>query len=251
MLKKMGLLLSVLSFSVHAHDLGTWGNTWKPEKDIRMTIMENIADVNWEPVHNQLKDSATNFMRNLPKRELSTVDKTKTVTVDLTVSLPQDLVLPVLNKETDEYEYKVLHKKDTLINPVKYVEMTQNIVWFNAQHADEVEFVKALARKYGGQLYFVNVSGDMEEMITELNMPIFFAEPAHLERFKITATPTLMYTIKSKFPEHILLTTFAKPYSLVEFETYNGAEKAFLNFKQRVDANRSLIKEGKTKNVKK
>ena len=67
MLKKMGLLLSVLSFSVHAHDLGTWGNTWKPEKDIRMTIMENIADVNWEPVHNQLKDSATNFINAFVK----------------------------------------------------------------------------------------------------------------------------------------------------------------------------------------
>lgn len=243
------VVLASVCVTANAKDLGNWGNTWPiTEKDIRMVIMENIADVNWEPVNAQLKSSAENFIKNLPKRELGTVDKTITKTLDLTVALPQDFVIPVLNENTDEYEYKVLYPKGTKINPIKYVDMTQNIVWFNAQDKEEAEFVKALARKYGGQLIFINVSGSMEDMMRELNMPIFFAEPAHLERFKITATPTLMYSLKSKFPEHILLTTFAKPFSLDEFEVYNGAEKAYLQFKQRVDADRELIKTKEKKN---
>lgn len=230
--------------SVSAHDLGNWGQTWPiTERDIRQALMENIADIDIEPINQQMKDSVTNFMKNLPKRELNTVDKTRTVTVDLTVALPQDVVLPILNKQTDEYEYKTIYPKGMKINPMKYLDLPQNLVWFNAQDPDEVKFIKELIKKYGNQLHYINVSGNMEDLINEMDMMVFFAKPAELERFKITATPTLMYQLKSKFPEHMLLTTFAKPFTLKEFETYNGAEKAYLNFKQNLEtANKAMTK---------
>ena len=200
-----------------AKDLGVEGQVFEPiEEDMRIMLMRLLARQDWAESQEQMQDSAKNYTKNLPAYFLPRADKTETVWKDVGVVVTEDIYLPWVDWETGsvfEPQQKLAVEKGTYLNPIAKLPAAaiERLFIFDATDPDQLSFAKELMKLDIPQLNFMLVAGDLGELSTEMNRPIYHPAPTMLEKFHVTAIPTLIGFGRGQHQGHMAVTTLKLP----------------------------------------
>lgn len=212
----MGLALAMAA-PVYAKDLGIEGQVFEPiEEDMRIMLMRLLARHDWSESLDELKDSAANYTKNLPAYFLSRAEKTATVWKDVGIVVTEDIYLPWVEWETGsvfEPTQKLAVEKGSYLNPIAKLPSggIERLFIFDATDPEQLSFAKSLMVKNIPQLSFMLVAGDLGELSKEMNRPIYHPTPTMLEKFHVTAVPTLIGFGRGMHQGHMAVTTFKLP----------------------------------------
>jgi conjugal transfer pilus assembly protein TraW len=204
---------------LYALDLGVQGQTWDIiEIDIRGLLMASAARADWAHVTAQIRGSAQHYLDNLPKREASTVSQTRTRWLDPSFSLDQDIRAPVQNARGD-WEWQVLYKKGSRFNPLSVQQPHNAMFFFDGAVKAQVAFAAQLIARYPAKLMLVEATGmNPEPIARDLHAPIYTASESMVTRFRIQATPALLFPGEGSQALMLGLTELAAPYSMSQIE---------------------------------
>lgn len=213
-----GLGLAVaFSLPSQAKDLGVEGQVFEPiEEDMRVMLMRLLARVDWNESVAQMEESARSYTKNLPAYLLPRADKTETTWKDVGVVVTEDIYLPWVDWETGsvfEPEQKLAVAKGTYLNPIAKLPSAaiERLFIFDATDPDQLSFAKELMKQNIPQLHFMLVAGDLGELSTEMNRPIYHPPPTMLEKFHVKAVPTLIGFGRGQHQGHMAITTLKLP----------------------------------------
>lgn len=202
-----------------AKELGVFGKVWGIiEIDIRELLVASAARADIGQVQDELRQSAERFLDNLPKRQLGQVEATRTQWIDPSFVLDDDIRAPIRNAQ-GEWEWGILYAKGTRFNPLSAQRPYNAMLFFDGAAEDQLTFLTELLERYPGRVMPVEVTGTNPEKLAErLGVPVFSLTDSMMQRFRITATPSLLYAGEGAQSLQLGLTTFAAPYSAEEAE---------------------------------
>lgn len=216
----LGLLLATSCQPVPAVDLGIEGAVFEPiEEDFRLMLMRLLARQDWTRQAAALEQSAREYTRNLPGYFVVRADETKTVWKDVGVVATEDITLPYVDHQTGsvfEPEQRVAVKAGTYVNPLYGMPSAaiERLFIFDATDAPQMALAKELMRENIPQLSFMIVAGDLGPIAEEMNRPIYHPAPTMLDKFHITAVPSLIGFGKGIHRGHMAVTQFHMPVSI-------------------------------------
>lgn len=197
------LLLFVLPQFIFAHNLGVHGKIYPiQEADLKEVIVKQASQVNWNKVGHELKTKTVNFTKDLSPANLPIATKNKTDYVDPSVALDRDIWVG----------NKLLYKKGTWVNPLRFMRPHTDMLFFNANDEAQRQLALKLIEKHPYKIMLVVTQGDLGKLSKLLKMPVYYAYPRIIKRFHITQVPTLMGTGTGGHYLELALTHFAKPY---------------------------------------
>jgi len=200
-----------------AKDLGIEGQIFEPiEEDMRVMLMRLLARQDWSESADQLKQSAENYTKNLPAYFMPRAEKTETVWKDVGIVVTEDIYLPWVdwqNGSVFEPQQQLAVEKGTYLNPIAKLPAAaiERLFIFDATDPDQLAFAKELMKLDIPQLNFMLVAGDLGELSKEMNRPIYHPPPTMLEKFHVTAVPTLIGFGRGQHKGHMAVTTLKLP----------------------------------------
>lgn len=206
-----------LAGTAYAKDLGVEGQVFEPiEEDMRVMLMRLLARQDWSESQEQMQDSAKNYTKNLPAYFLPRAERTETVWKDVGIVVTDDIYLPWVDWQTGsvfEPEQKLAVQKGTYLNPIAKLPAAaiERLFIFDATDPDQLAFAKSLMKLDIPQLNFMLVAGDLGELSTEMNRPIYHPPPTMLEKFHVTAVPTLIGFGRGQHQGHMAVTAIKLP----------------------------------------
>ncbi|MCC5610889.1 hypothetical protein LC612_30110 [Nostoc sp. CHAB 5834] len=217
--------------SAYAKDLGVQGVVWPIlEIDMRQLMVESAAKANWSEAQAELKKSAETVLERLPKRQLPTVSKSRTVWVDPSIEINSDIQAPV--KQSDgSYKWVVMTPKGTKVNPLEKYRPVTAVFLFDGSDPDQLALAKAALAKAPDFLVPMEAgSGDLKEDMEALGRPVFHANDGVISRFKVQYLPTLVYPGDGQYSLYIGVSSYAAPFTADEVlrswpELANNAER--------------------------
>jgi hypothetical protein len=210
-------LAVVMAGPAHAKDLGVEGQIFEPiEEDMRIMLMRLVARQDWSQSADELKESAKNYTKNLPGYFLPRAEKTETVWKDVGIVVSEDIYLPWVDWQTGsvfEPQQKLAVEKGTYLNPIAKLPAgaIERLFLFDATDPDQLAFAKELMQANIPQLNFMAVAGDVGALSEALNRPIYHPTPTMLEKFHVTAAPTLIGFGRGPQQGHMAITAFKLP----------------------------------------
>jgi conjugal transfer pilus assembly protein TraW len=213
----LGSLLGIAG--LHAKDLGVQGKVWPiTEIDMRELLVRNAADKDARILEDEMRAAVDRHLNGLPKREMSKVTQTQTTWFDPSFVLDQDIKAPMKNAQ-GEWEWAVLHAKGTKFNPLSVQRPATGLFFFDATSEEEVAFAAAMDKEFPGKLRIIEASGaNPERLALQIGSPVFVLTDAIVARFKISATPSLLYPGEGLHALELGLTTFAPPFAPAQAE---------------------------------
>lgn len=204
---------------LNARELGIQGRVWPiVEIDMRELLIASAARADLSRVGKELRESAERYLDNLPKRTLRRAERTETRWIDPSFVLTEDIRAPIKNAQGD-WQWGILYRKGTRFNPLSVQRPYNALFFFNGTVKEEAEFAAALIRQYPATLMLVEASGaNPEKLALEFGAPVFSATDAMLARFRIQATPALLYPGEGPQSLMLGLTELAPPYSVAQVE---------------------------------
>lgn len=197
-----------------AKDFGVQGNIWPIiEKDIRQSIVESAADVDWGAVGEDLRKKAENFVERLPKRTLPEIDVTRTVWLDPSIELSTDIQVPV--KQADgTLAWEILYKKGTRVNPLDYYRPVTALLFVNTADEDQMRLAQEITSAEPDRILLVEAGqGDVKKASETMARVVFHANDALLSRFSVKYLPTLVFPGTGEHSSFIGVTSFARPFT--------------------------------------
>lgn len=217
-LAAMGMGLAVaMAVPAHATDLGIEGQVFEPiEEDMRVMLMRLLARQDWSESAKQLEDSAKNYTKNLPAYFLPRAEKTETVWKDVGIVVTEDIYLPWVDWQTGsvfEPQQKLAVEKGTYLNPIAKLPAAaiERLFIFDATDPDQLALAKDLMKQDIPQLNFMLVAGDLGELSKEMNRPVYYPTPTMLEKFHVTAVPSLVGFGRGQHQGHMAVTALKLP----------------------------------------
>lgn len=210
-------LLATMCQVAPSKDLGVQGNVWPIiEVDIRQLMLEDAAKANWSKVQEEVQDKAKSYLDRLPKRHLPNVDVTKTEWFDPSIELQSDIQAPV-RLQDGSFAWQVLARKGTRVNPLHKIRPTQALFFYDGGSDEQLKLVKKLAVKEPERLMFIEAgTGSVKDVSESLNLPIYHANDAMLQRFQVVYLPSMVYPGAGEKGDYLGVTAFAFPYNLEE-----------------------------------
>ncbi len=211
--------LSALTFpsATRAVDLGIEGQVFEPiEEDFRIALMRLMARQDWTKELNKLKKSADDYTKNLPTYYLPLAERTQTAWKDVGIITDRDIYLPSIDWKTGS----VFDPKETLavpagtyLNPIEKLPAAaiDRLFIFDATSPEQLAFAKQLIAKHIPFLSFMIVAGDLGPLSKEEGQPIYHATKDVLEKFQVTAVPSLVGFGKGPHQGHVAVTQFKLP----------------------------------------
>lgn len=207
-----------VSLSSWAGDLGLEGQVFEPiEEDMRVMMMRLIARQDWSERITELEDSVKSYTKNLPAYLLPRADKTETTWKDVGIVVTEDIYFPWVDWETGsvfEPQRKLAVDKGTYLNPIAKLPSSaiERLFVFDATDPDQLAVAKELMAQNIAQLHFMLIAGDLGELSTEMNRPIYHPPPTMLEKFHIQAVPALIGFGRGPHQGHMAVTTLKMPF---------------------------------------
>ena len=190
-----GMLIGLIFISIpgYAKDLGIKGKTWEIlEPDIREAVAASAGKVNWTAINDGLTKQAENFTANLIPADLPKTTKATTRWVDPSVTLQKD-VHTLVKSSSGTWEKQVMYKKGTKVNPLNYTVPFDALFFVDGRDAAQRKFATSLLRRYPNFVRILLTAGDPSKFTDAVKIPIFYAPEQIIQKFGVTATPTLIY----------------------------------------------------------
>lgn len=210
-------LLTAISGPGHAKDLGIEGQIFQPiEEDMRVMLMRLLARQNWDESRAQLEDSARSYTKNLPAYLLPRAETTETIWKDVGIVVTEDIFLPSVDWDTGsvfEPTQKLAVEKGSYFNPIAKLPAAaiERLFIFDALDPEQLSFAKELMKLNIPQLNFMLVAGDLGDLSTEMNRPIYHPPPTMLEKFHVTKVPAMVGFGRGPHQGHMAVTSFKLP----------------------------------------
>lgn len=220
-----GLVAAVLCTPIGAHDLGIEGKIYEPiEEDFRIHLMRLVARQDWEPSQEQLKESAENYTKNLPDYFMPLAQETKTTWKDVGVVVTEDIYLPTVDWETGsvfEPQPILVAEKGTYFNPIAKLPAAgiERLFIFDSTNPEQMSLARALMVQQIPNLHFMVSAGDLGPIAKEMKRPIFHPTAGMIEKFHITAVPTLIGFGRGVHQGHLAVTQFSMPATIDEVKS--------------------------------
>lgn len=199
----------------NAHDLGVQGKVWEiTEIDIRQLVMESAMRANFSQYNQQRKDSAKNYLDNLPKRTMGRVDKTETRWIDPSIELASDIQGAGENPITKSLEWSTMVKKGTRVNPLSVYRPVKAMLFFDGTSESQLEFVTNILKedRHGRVTLVESAGANVGKLSKKFGRPVFYASEQMIQRFSINVAPSLLYAGTGEHEGFLGLTMFASPY---------------------------------------
>lgn len=210
---------AVLSLQAGAHDLGVQGKIWDiTEIDMRMLVMQSALRANFGDVGAQMKESAKQYLENMPKRTLAVPEKTETRWVDPSIELNGDIQTVTTDEATQNFKWSMLFQKGTRVNPLLARKPVTALFFFDGKSEEQVEFAKNILREdEHGRVVLLEATGtNIQNLTKAMGRPVFSANDAQVRRFNITQAPTLVFAGNGTQNGLLGLTGFAPPYKVAD-----------------------------------
>jgi conjugal transfer pilus assembly protein TraW len=206
------LMASACGYS-YALDHGAQGTTWPiTEVDIRRLLVASASKVDWSKTQQHMKESAAQYLTNLPKRQMPVVNQSQTVWVDPSIQLSSDIQAPVLQVD-GSYRWQILYTKGTLVNPLETSRPTTAMLFFDGADPAQVAFVQALLDKEPLRIVPVEAgAGNVQDTHALLRRPVFYASDAMVGRFQLRYLPSLVYTGEGTHRLRLGVSSFSLPF---------------------------------------
>jgi hypothetical protein len=210
-------MAAAVGLPAQAKDLGVEGQLFEPiEEDMRVMLMRLMARQDWTESRDELEQSAQNYTKNLPPYLLPRADKTATVWKDVGIVVTEDIYLPSIDWETGsvfEPSQQLAVAKGTYMNPVAKLPAAaiERLFIFDATDPDQLAYAKELMNLNIPQLNFMLVAGDPGELSREMNRPVYHPPATMLEKFHVSAVPTLIGFGRGQHQGHMAVTTVHLP----------------------------------------
>jgi len=186
----VSLLLSI-SFSAHAtvYDLGVVGQTYEiVEPDMLEGFYSKLreAEVNGKmaEVEEQMKER---FIAHANRPKGITLPRTQNQRVhyfDPTIVLSQDIV---------DHEGNVLWPMGTTVNPLEYVPMTQQWLFFDGDDPVQAAWAHDYLKRYPNQVRPILIQGAVLELTEAWEVRLYFDQHGkYVEKFGIRSVPSLI-----------------------------------------------------------
>lgn len=214
MTKGFLFLLLCLSIQAQAYDLGVYGRTWDiQEIDLKQLIAEEMQQVDTRKIQNLFIKQAENFGKNLDPNDLPKAKITKTFYVDPSISLTKDIII----------NGKILYKKGTVVNPLEVVRPTENMLFFNGDDPEQLNFALKSIKENPYHLMLVMTKGNPIKLANNIHRPIYYATQGIISRFHITHVPSLLGVGHDENKNKLAITTLAEPfYTKIINDCWNG-----------------------------
>ena len=212
-------LLIVLGFSIgifmwvlnaKAKDLGVYGKTYNiKEADIEEEIKRKLAiykeNGELEKFQKKYQKEVSRQIKD-PNRVMgiSNATENKTRIYDPTTYLEEDIQVPKgsieqAKREPDKIEYEVLYKAGTEINPLKYMDFTEPLIFIDGKNEAQLEY----ARRYqdnnlATKIILIDGKPGYKEVDGNEYYYYFDQWGAYSEKFQITKVPSIVYQKKGE-----------------------------------------------------
>lgn len=194
--------------SVEAKDLGVYGKTYNiKEADIeeemkrKLTIYEENGEL--EKFQKKYQKEVTRQIKN-PNRVIgiSNATENKLRIYNPSVYLEEDIQVPKGGIEQakanpEAIEYEVLHKAGTEINPLKYMDFTEPLIFIDGKNEAQLEY----ARRYqdnnlATKIILIDGNPGYKEVEGKEYYYYFDQWGAYSEKFQISKVPSIVYQKK-------------------------------------------------------
>lgn len=202
-----------------AKDLGIEGQVFEViEEDFRITLMRLVARQDWTLAQEALKESARDYTKNLPAYMLPRAEETKTRWKDVGIIIAEDIYLPWVEWETGSVfePGKILAAEaGTYLNPIAKMPAAaiERLFIFDGTDPAQLNYALELIGKNIPQLSFMMIAGDVGELSEKLGRPIYHPAPTMLEKFHVSAVPSLIGFGRGSHQGHMAITSIAMPAS--------------------------------------
>ena len=186
----VSLLLSI-SFSAHAtvYDLGVVGQTYEiAEPDMLegfySKLREAEANGKMAEVEEQMKERFIAHANRPKGVALPRTQKHRVHYFDPTIVLSQDIV---------DHEGNVLWPSGTTVNPLDYVSMTQQWLFFDADDPEQAAWAHDYLKRYPNQVRPILIQGAVLELTEAWQVRLYFDQQGkYVEKFGIKTVPSLI-----------------------------------------------------------
>ena len=214
-----GAFFGLASFVERAQavDLGIEGQVFEPiEEDFRIALLRMVARQDWTKHIDGLTESARNYTKSLPDFYLPLAKTTQTAWKDVGIIVSEDVYLPYVEWETGsvfEPEQRLAVPAGTYLNPIAQLPSAaiERLFIFDATSPEQVAFAKDLMRQNIPLLNFMVSAGDLGPISEEMRRPVYHLTEQMLDKFQITAVPTLLGFGRGQHLGHLATTQFALP----------------------------------------
>lgn len=184
-------LVLLLPFNTYAVDLGIVGAVYDiSEKDILDEIEERAKKVNWKAM---IDESAKNLKATIGRidRALPKAADNATYIIDLTMSLEN----PIYTRDRNG-KPQVLYPKGYKFNALDYTKISKTYVFFDATRPEEIAWFKANYANTVSAMPIIT-RGSALEFADEIKREVYLIDDELMRKFKLKATPTIVYQEKN------------------------------------------------------
>lgn len=179
-------------------------------------MVEDATKTDWTKAQEAVKDSAKNYIENLPKRQLYSPGKVQTEWIDPSVVLSSDIQAPV-KRQDGTYAWKVIAAKGDVVNPLEKFRPVTAFLLFDGSDEAQLKLVKDVLVLEELRVIPVEAgAGNINNSVKELHRPVFYANDGMMSRFQVRYLPSLVYPGYGRHELFLGNTSFSLPYNANE-----------------------------------
>jgi len=190
-MKKILLVVLTLFFNVSfARDFGVMGTTYEiKEQSMLSLIMDRLHFLKStgfiEKQQAEMLADVKNYIQNpTPVKHISRTEKPRTFYYNPAFILQEDLYTP---------DGKLIHKKGTVFNPADYIPFKKVLVFFDANDAAQVEWLKKWEKTVDTTLTKILISGPIREKMQAWQERLYFDQKGLItSRLGIQQVPAIV-----------------------------------------------------------
>lgn len=208
----MGLLLVLTSYS--QTDLGVYGNTFPIEEvDLRQIIQQQLNAIDWSSVQEKWLKKISAQLAHLPSSSLVLTAKSARERARTRASS--------CGSHCRYIDPSVQLQNGKCINPLHYVTPHTALLFIDGRDASQRALAYRLKQDSRHPVKVVLAKGNpwaFEARLRKEHRPFFqayYAFPALVRRFHISALPSLLYANPPLHPDVLILLHFCYPYRFV------------------------------------
>jgi len=181
------VLSAILLFCVpawsYANVLGSVGKTFPfAERDALSEVEDKAKQVDWKKEMDSLKEKVVKRRPEIVKLPRTVADRVRRIdmsyTLDIDIPDPRDIS-------------RVLYPKGFSFNPLQYMTLPGCVVFADAGDRGQMAWLRKNAYVKESASKILLTGGDIGKTEQILSRPLFYADPALVERFEIMAVPSV------------------------------------------------------------